>query len=297
VTNNPEDFWRIAEAGARKGEKEFDVKVLFELPNPGTPEKQKEIIDDLMSQKVKAIAISVNNPEGQLEYLDRIADQIPLITQDNDAPKSKRVCYIGTDNYEAGLEVGNLIKKALPDGGTVAIFVGRPDALNAQQRSQGVLDALAGQKGAKGPTLGKYKLHKNEIFYDYASREAAKKNADDVLTALQGEKDVCLIGLWAYNPPAILNAVEHANKLGQVKIVGFDENFATLAGIEKGHIFATVVQQPFEFGYQSVRMMAKLAKGDRSLVPADGILNVPHRVIRQNDAREFSDWLKGILNK
>ena len=74
---------------------------------------------------------------------------MPLIAVDNDAPNSKRLCYIGTSNYEAGRAVGTLVKEALPDGGTVALFVGLTGSLNAHQRCQGVLDELAGVKGAR----------------------------------------------------------------------------------------------------------------------------------------------------
>jgi ribose transport system substrate-binding protein len=297
VTNNAEEFWKIAEAGARKADQEFGVNCLYRRPQAGTADQQKTIIDDLLTQKVQAIAISVNNPKDQHDYLNSIADKVPLITQDNDAPDTKRVCYIGTDNYVAGKAAGDLVKEAMPEGGTVAIFVGVPDALNAQERTRGVLDALAGEKDAPGPEYGKYKLHGGKPFYDYVKTDKAKQNAADVLTALQNEKNVCLVGLWAYNPPAILSAVRQAGKLGQVKIVAFDEMFDTLRGVEAGEIHATVVQQPFEFGYQSVKMMAHLIKGDRSLVPANHILYIPHRIITRANAAEFTSELRKMLGK
>src|SRR5262249_61305723 len=86
VSNNPETFWTIAEAGCRKAEKEFDVEVLFRKPDRGDPARQTEILDVLTNQKVKAIAVSVIDPKGQRKHLNDIAAKIPLITQDNDAP-------------------------------------------------------------------------------------------------------------------------------------------------------------------------------------------------------------------
>jgi len=297
VTNNAEEFWLIAEAGAKKADQEFGVNCLYRRPQAGTADQQKTIIDDLLTQKVQAIAISVNNPKDQHDYLNSIADKVPLITQDNDAPDTKRVCYIGTDNYDAGKSAGNLVKEVLPNGGTVAIFVGVPDALNAQQRTQGVLDALAGRKDSRGPEYGKYKLHGGKPFYDYVKTDKAKQNAADVLTALQNEEKVCLVGLWAYNPPAILSAVRQAGKLGKVKIVAFDEMDDTLKGIEDGEIHATVVQQPYKFGYESVKMMAHRIKGDRSLVPPNGIVYVPHRIIRRDNAAAFTSELRQLRGK
>src|SRR5262245_23007362 len=131
VSNNMALFWTIAEAGTKKAADELNVEVLFRRPPNGTAAEQKDIIEDLLTRKVQAIAISVNDPENQRDFLNRIADRVALLTQDNDAPDSKRLCYIGTDNYEAGKEVGKLVKKAMPDGGTIAIFVGKPDPLNA----------------------------------------------------------------------------------------------------------------------------------------------------------------------
>jgi ribose transport system substrate-binding protein len=150
VSNNEHEFWSIAESGTRKAADEFGVEVLFRRPKGGTAQAQKEIIDDLLNQGVQAIAVSVIDPVNQKEYLNSIADKIPLITQDNDAPDTRRKCYIGTDNYEAGKAVGKLVKEVMPDGGDIAIFVGQPDPLNAKQRRQGVLDELAGQKDATG---------------------------------------------------------------------------------------------------------------------------------------------------
>jgi ribose transport system substrate-binding protein len=302
VSNNPESFWTIAEAGTKKAAAEEDVEVLFRKPAQGDAALQKEIIDTVLGQGVKAIAVSVIAPKDQRAYLDEIAAKVPLITQDNDAPYSKRLCYIGTDNYKAGQAAGRLVKEALPDGGTIAVFVGDLVPLNAQQRRQGLLDELAGKKDARGEKYGKYRL-----FRTYTDQpegpQKAKENAVDAVTSLQNEDKVCLVGLWAYNPPAILAAVKDKGKVGKIKIVGFDEDPATLQGIADGAIHGTIVQQPFEFGYQSVKLMAALARGDRSGVPPDGIKHVPHLVVTKDGGKEgyrpvaqFRDELDRLLS-
>jgi ribose transport system substrate-binding protein len=312
VTNNPETFWNIAEKGCTKGSKEFGVEVVFRMPDVGDASKQTEIIDTLLNQDIKALAVSVINPTGQSAYLKEVAAKVPLITQDNDAPDSGRLCYIGTNNYKAGRAVGQLIKEALPEGGVLAVFVGQTEPLNARQRRQGMLDELAGNPepkdinnidyGKDGEMYGKYRLHRTYTDQPIGSQKATE-NASDALTDLADEKSLCFIGLWAYNPPAILSAVKDKDKLGKVKIVGFDENEATLQGIIDGHIFGTVVQNPFEFGFQAVRLMASLAKGDRSVLPKDGILYVPHRVITKNGgperipAEKFRTELNELLGK
>ena len=149
VSNNEAEFWTIAETGTRKAARDLGVKVLFRRPKTPTAAAQKEIIEDLLNQGIKAIAVSVIDPKNQKDYLNSIADKVALITVDNDAPDTRRRCYIGTDNVAAGRAVGKLVKEVLPDGGTIAIFVGQPDPINAQQRRQGVLDELADEGKAQ----------------------------------------------------------------------------------------------------------------------------------------------------
>src|SRR5260370_23513549 len=110
VSNNPESFWTIAEAGANKAAAESDVELLFRRPQQGDPAKQREVIEGVVGQGAKAVAVSVIDPKNQKEYLDKIAGKVQLLTVDNDAPDTRRVCYIGTDNYEGGRAVGRLVK-------------------------------------------------------------------------------------------------------------------------------------------------------------------------------------------
>jgi len=292
VSNNPESFWSIAEAGTRKAAAEEDVEVLFEKPAQNDAALQKEKIDIVMSRGIKALAVSVIDPDNQADYLNEIAEKVPLLTQDNDAPNTKRKCYIGTDNYVAGKAVGQLVQEVMPDGGLVVLFVGDLKALNARQRRQGVLDQLAGAKDAKGEEgddgekYGKYTVYRTYLDAPEGPQKA-KENAVDAITKLENKKQsICMVGLWEYNPPAILSAVKDKGKEGKIKIVGFDENTATLQGIEDGSVYATVVQQPFQFGYESVKMMAAIARGDNSKVPADGIRYVPHRVITKEGGKD-----------
>lgn len=295
VSNNPETFWNIAEAGAKKGAEEFGVELLFRKPSPGNAATQKEVIDTVINQGVKAIAVSVIDPKNQTDYLDDIAGKVHLLTQDNDAPKSKRLAYLGTNNYVAGRAAGKLVKEALGDaGGTVVIFVGQLEALNAIQRRQGVIDELddrpmpenldAVKKSDDNVPLGKgkYKLVKTYLDQPEGSSKA-KQNAEDAIALLSPTETACLVGLWAYNPPQILSAVKDKvtdkARREKIKIVGFDEDFTTLDGIKDGDIYATVVQDPYGFGYESVKLMAALAKGDKSLLPKGGIQYVPHRIV------------------
>jgi ribose transport system substrate-binding protein len=96
-----------------------------------------------------------------------------------------------------------------------------------------------------------------------------------------------LVGLWSYNGPAILNAVREAGKVGQVKIVCFDEEDETLAGVRDGAIYATVVQQPYEFGYQAIRLMREVLNGNRGVIPASKQVFIPTLVVKRENVEGF----------
>ena len=274
VTNNASDFWKIAQAGTEKAEQELGCEVEFRIPSKGTAEEQMTIVEDLIVSGVSGIAISPKDPKNHTDMLNRTAAKVHLVTQDSDAPDSNRVCYIGTNNFEAGLAAGALIKGALPQGGEIMLFVGTLDAQNAQDRKRGIEETLQGS----GITI-------LDTRTDETDRIKAIANAQDALVS-NPELD-CLVGLWSYNGPALLNAVRDSNKVGQVKIVCFDEDEETLRGVQDGVIFGTVVQQPFEFGYRSVKLLYSLAQGDTSVVPEGKQIFVPVLSIRQDSVGPF----------
>jgi ribose transport system substrate-binding protein len=110
--------------------------------------------------------------------------------------------------------------------------------------------------------------------------------------------DISLLsGLWSYNTPEIYDAVKAAGKCGKVKIVGFDEDPRTLRGISEGCVEATVVQQPFEFGYQSMTDLIKTINGDTSWKPANSLVLIPTRVIDKSNVTEFAGMMKKLLAK
>jgi len=285
VTNNPSDFWTIARKGCEKAEAELpDIKVEFKMPGEGTAAEQRRIVDDLLAKGISAMAISPVDPKNQTQMLNDAAKQVLVVTQDSDAPESDRACYVGTDNVAAGRQAGEAIKEALPNGGKIMVFVGMKDARNAQERFQGIKEALQGSK-----------VEIIDIRTDDTQRVRAKANVADTLVS---HPDVAaLVGLWSYNGPAILNAVTDAGKVGKVKIICFDEEDETLAGLKSGAIYATVVQQPFEFGYQSVKLMAKVLAGDRSEIPANKLKIVPTRIIKQADVDAFKTKINQLRGR
>ena len=146
ITNVADPFWSHAEAGCYVAGKEFGVAVEFQMNSAADIAGQKRIVENILNKgDCKVIAISVLNPDNQTTMINNAAGQMPIITVDSDAPDSKRLFFLGTDNYQVGRELGKLIKKSMPDGGKIMIYVGRIDQLNSIQRRDGLLDELSGQ--------------------------------------------------------------------------------------------------------------------------------------------------------
>jgi len=284
VTNNASDFWKIAQAGTEAAAEDSGVDVLFRIPPNGTAQEQQQILEDLIAKGVDGVAISPNDPENWTDILNEFAEQVPIVTQDSDAPQSNRACYIGTNNYEAGVAAGELIKETLPEGGEIMLFVGTMDAQNAQDRKRGIEETLEGS----GITI-------IDTRTDDVDRARAVANVEDALVT-HPELDAC-VGLWSYNGPAILQAVSSADKLGEIAIVSFDEESDVLRGIKDGHVAGTIVQQPYEFGYRSVKLLTELAQGDTSSIPEDKQMFVPVKTITQENVDDFWAELKRLTGK
>jgi ribose transport system substrate-binding protein len=282
VTNNSSDFWRIAEKGLKKAEKEFSVKVDFFRPLKAEVSDQQRFLEDIMVQDFDGVAISPINPDAMTPLLNKVAAKMALVTHDSDAPKSKRSAYIGTNNVEAGIAAGKAAKAALEkagdEKGKVAIFVGRIDMANAVERKKGVEQVLSKMSG----------LEILPVFLDGTDRAKAKKNIED---ALARYPDLVLaIGLWNYNGPAIAGAVRESSREKKPQIVCFDEEEESLQAIKDGLIYATVVQKPFEFGYQSIKTLKEIKEGKKVPEVIDtGITTVEKSNLEKywNDLREL----------
>jgi ribose transport system substrate-binding protein len=284
VTNAAADFWTIAKRGVEKAQKEHpDYSMEVIVTGQATAAEQRRELDDLLARGVAGVSISAIDPKNSTAEFNKVAAKAALFTTDSDAPDSNRAVYIGTDNVAAGRQAGAEIKKALPKGGKVVMFVGTMDADNARERVQGIKDVLSGSN-----------IQIVDIRTDGVDFAKAKSNVQDALA--KGGVD-CLVGLYSYNTPQIYSAVKEAGKAGAVKVVGFDEDPQTLRGIADGTIQSTIVQQPFEFGYQSMTDMIKFINGDKSFVPANKLIIIPTRVIEKSNVAQFQDSMKQLLAK
>lgn len=284
VANGAVDFWKLAEAGMKKAQAELpNYTVQIKYPEQSTAAVQDRLLDDLVASGAAGIIISSVDPKTQTEALNKIAGQTLLFTTDSDAPQSKRVAYIGSSNRNAGKQAAEILKKNLPNGGKCVAFAGLPGADLTHERLEGIKEGIQGTK-----------IEIVDVRSDEMDQTRAKSNVADILTA-RGDIN-CMIGVFAYNTPQIYLALQEAGQLGKVTVVGFDNDQATLGGIKSGAIAGTVVQQPFEWGYQGMKDLARYIEGDKSFIPKDGLIIIPTQIIDKSNVDAFTDQVKAWMS-
>ena len=299
VTTGVASFWDICKKGGEDAGAELGVQVEVLMPDGST--EQRKALEDLLSKGVDGMAVAAIDPENQSDIFDEVAQNALLITMDTDAPSSQRRVYIGMDNYDAGWMGGELVKEALPDGGEVILFIGRLEQDNAKRRRQGVIDCLMEREKDSSRYDAPGKVVKGEKYTvlatrtDLFDRNKAKEYVEDELTK---NPDVdAMVGLFAYNPPIILDVLKERGDLGKVKVIGFDEDENTLQAIKDGEIHGTVVQDPYEYGNRSIKVLHALATGDDSVIPESKFIEFPARQIRKDNLEAFWSDLNKKLGK
>jgi ribose transport system substrate-binding protein len=264
LTNGESPFWDACRQGLETAEKDFALKqaglrAVFEVNN-GTEEGQLERLRQYASQSdIAAIAVSVVKEDNAA-----IADQLrmlrksgmPILTVDSDVNRAKfrdaRVAYVGTDNVQAGRELGRCMQLLRPGGGEYVTFVGYTTAQNAKERVQGVKEG-AGPKFVAKDNMG-----------DELDRTRAKENVRNAL--INHPRLNTLVGIWSYNAPAIIGVVEEEKRRADVTLVAFDAEPIPIKKMGEGMIDAMVVQNPYEMGYNSIRLMKALVHDDQKTI-------------------------------
>ncbi|HBU96763.1 sugar-binding protein [Thalassospira lucentensis] len=280
VVNAASDFWKLAEAGVEAAQAELpEYELQFRYPAQGTAALQNALMDDLVAGGTDAIMISSADPKNSIDAFNRIAAQVPLFTTDSDAPQSDRISYLGSSNVAAGVQAGEIAVQSMPDGGKCMGFVGFLGADNAIERIAGFRQAVEGAG-----------IELVDVRGDDVDFARARSNVDDVLAA---SPDInCMVGFYSYNPPKIYEALQAAGKLGQVTVIAFDEDPVTLGAVREGSFAGTVVQDPYQWGYQGMHLMADYLEGDTSQVPDDGLIIVPTKVIDKSNVDAFEAIVK-----
>jgi ribose transport system substrate-binding protein len=293
VTWNNDAFWDPVIRGAEDAAQEWNVGLTTVRSTPEV-ETQSKHVRDLLAKGVDGIAISPNNPQAQASLLNEAADKAILVTFDSDAPDSKRRVFIGTDDYSAGGWAADEVRDALPDGGAVIISVGSLETANGRARRQGLIDTLlerpfdrnraadAVDAQLKGP---KYSVAATVL--DGADVEKGKTLIADALAAHPETK--CIVALWSYSAGVALGGIEKAGKSGgQIKVISFDESPETQGGIEAGTVQASILQDQYRIGYESVRVLAATVRGLEQRGPlGPRLIYMPVNILRKDNIQDL----------
>ena len=256
--NNP--YFDLSRDGCIKRAKELgNVECIYKGPVEHEPASQVQIIQDLISQKVDGIAISVSDAAAAVRVIKSARDAgIPVITFDADAPNSARQAHIGTDNRAMGRALGEELKRLRPDGGKYAMISGGPAAANLKERVEGVRDAL---KGTKWSEVSGSPTYCND---DLA---LAVQQMQDLKTANPDLAAIVPVGGWPMFVPAAYKSFVDKNKAemesGKFTLVVADTLKVQLELLRDGYANALVGQRPYEMGEKAMDMLLALKKGGK----------------------------------
>ncbi|WP_240338322.1 sugar-binding protein [Peribacillus alkalitolerans] len=262
------EYWRLVEKGARAAAEKYDVLLEYVGPKQSNIDEHVKTIEMSAASNVDGILMQGLNDEQFKPLIDRVVEKkIPIITVDTDALNSKRIAYIGTDNYYSGYLAGKAMIEETHGNANVAIITGNFYKNHQIQRVKGFQDALKKEKGIRIITVKESDI----------SRVRAAEKTHQIL---QDYPEVnAFFGTSALDGIGIAQVVEKYQMRKSITIIAFDTLPETINYIKQGIINATVVQEPYEMGYQSVEMMIDIKEGKK--VPA--IVHTNTRIMRKED--------------
>lgn len=259
LMNGNSPFWDAVRVGMEQAAEDLGVRAVLET-NDATPRGQIDKLRQFASQSdIVAVGLSATDAANVAiaDEMRRLREQgVHVITIDSDIDREKfrdaRFAFVGTDNLAGGKELGVSARNLRPDGGPFVQFVGRTGAQNAMERMDGFVQG-AGPKFEERDRMG-----------DENDRSRAKEN---VRNALRNHPDVTtLVGIWSYNAPAIVDVVRELDRKDELTVVTFDAEPIAIQEMDAGMIDAMVVQNPYEMGYQGIRLMKALVEEDEETI-------------------------------
>jgi ribose transport system substrate-binding protein len=256
--NNP--FFDVARDGCMKRAKELgNVECIYKGPIEHEPATQAQIIQDFVTQKVDGLAISVADVAAMSKSIEAAsAAGIPVVTFDADAPGSKRIAYIGTNNKDFGLALGKQLLQLRPEGGKYAMISGGPGAKNLAERVDGVREALKGSKWVE--------VSGSPTFCNDDSALAVQQMSD-LRTATPDLAAIVPVGGWPMFAPEGYKSFVNKNKkdidAGKFTLVVADTLKMQLELLRDGYSNALTGQRPFEMGEKSMDTLLAIKKGEK----------------------------------
>ncbi|NOZ60689.1 MAG: ABC transporter substrate-binding protein [Calditrichaeota bacterium] len=245
-------FWVTVKTGADSAGKKFNADVIWKGPTQETDiAGQISIVEDYVNKGVDAIVIAACDAQGMIPVLKKAVDRkIPVITIDSGIDADFPISFIATDNIAAAEKAAEKLAELMDFKGKVACIPFVPGAATSTMREQGFVNKIK--------TYPDIKLL--PIRYSQSEVALAMAVTEDILTAHPDIK-----GIFAANEAGtigVIQALKTKNKIGQVKVVGFDAASNEVEALKKGEIDALIVQDPFKMGYEGVKAAVNFLKGE-----------------------------------
>ena len=250
-------FYADAEKGCKEEAAKLGATCLFTGPAQLDDAAQAQIVRDLITKKVAGISIAPNNADSISNVIAAaLAKDIPVITFDSDAPKSKRIAFVGTNNEAGGASAGEAFAKALPNGGTYAVLTGGLSAQNLNDRI----------KGFKSKLNDTFKEVSGSPFSCNDDSNTGVQLIQDILAKNPNIDGIYFSGGWPMFAPeayerALKNKVADLRS-GKFVIVSFDTLPAQIKLLKEGYATTLVGQRPYAMGVDSIQDLDKLSKGE-----------------------------------
>jgi ribose transport system substrate-binding protein len=269
ITGGSGPYWQRTIDGAKSAADELDANLEVQVPKTAeNVVEQTQLLEGLRDKKIDGVAVSPLDAEGQTELINQLTKQTFLVTFDADASDSRRQSHVGTTNYSAGRACARLVRDAIPDGGKIAVLVANQTKENLIDR-KGAFQERIMQFADDGIKEGDPLKYSIVGFYEDGGDDA--KCAANIRETLKQHPDLaCIVGMNAKHGPVLLKVLQEDGQLDKVKLVTFDDAPETLQGVDDGHIFATLAQDSFGFGYEAVKILCNLKRGDAVAVPMGG---------------------------
>ena len=245
ATNLKLPYWQQVSAGLTKAAAQLGVKAEVVGPDTYDVKAQHEQFTDVLKRKPTGILVSASDPNLEKGDIDSaIAQGVPVITVDADAPESKRLTFIGTDNYKAGTIGGQLAAKLLKAHGVVVFFT-MPQQNNLYERLHGYKDVFANYPQIKVAEVVDAKGNPGAVF---------DRTRDLIESGTPVDAFICLV---SFACPEVADVLGRKNVTGKI-VVAMDTDERTLEGIQKGLITATIGQRPFTMAFFGLKMLDDL---------------------------------------
>ncbi|HLK04022.1 MAG TPA: substrate-binding domain-containing protein [Candidatus Acidoferrum sp.] len=246
ATNIKLPYWQEAEAGLRDGAQQLGVKA--ELVGPENFDAQEELraFQKTVSENPAGILVSVARPDLFQDAINAaVANGIPVVTVDSDAPDSRHVMFVGTDNFRAGQESGKRMGEILKGKGNVVIIT-IPGQLNLDERARGVNEALKKYPGVK-------------IIQTLDDNGDPRVANDSISALIKGKANFeGVLCLEASGGSGAAEALHRLDLQGKIPVVAFDKDPNTLDWIDRGVINATIAQKPYVMSYYGLKFVDDL---------------------------------------